>query len=218
MLVISLVILPDLLIDPGVEHAWLSAQVRFEGFHEIVLVELLDRIIRLRVLQVSEYARLGRTHLNASRLEASRDAMVAERAFLRGLRDRAQEPAAVRAGLDAKAAANAVRRIDQHRPIRRIESRPHRAYLGAGRVLAEIAQLGHEERMLNPLLRHRRLGITMNPAVRRIHQRLAGRARGAWWGFPNDVAPAPGPEMGALGNVFLFLAARGAKAAADASV
>src|ERR1035438_8081673 len=158
-LVISLVILPDLLVDAGVEQARFGAQVRLEGCHEVVLVELPNRIVRHRMLQIAEDPGLGWANLNTSRLEtlALRDPMVAKRALLRRLRHRAEEPAAVRARLDAKAAADTVIRIDQHRPVRCVEGRAHRAHLDAGRVLAEIAELRHEERMLDLILWHGRL-------------------------------------------------------------
>src|ERR1019366_10570375 len=177
MLVITFVILPDLLVDAGVEQARLGAQVRLEGHHKVVLVKLLDRILRLRVLEIPEDSGLRRANLHTCRLEALalRDAMIAQRALLCRLRHRAEEPAAVRAGLNAKAAANAIIGIDQHRPVRRVEGRTHRAHLDARRVLAEIAKLGHEERMLDLLLRHGRLRITVDAAVRTIHQRLPAR-------------------------------------------
>src|ERR1035441_5634971 len=172
-LVIAFVILPDLLVDAGVEQTRFGAQMRLKGHHEVVLVKLPDRILRLRVLEIPEDPGLRRANLHAGRLEALalRDAMVAKRALLRCLRHRAEEPAAVRAGLNAKAAANTIRGIDQHRPVRRGEGRAYRAYLDARRVLAEIAKLGHEERMLDLLLRHGRLRITVDAAVRTIDRK-----------------------------------------------
>src|SRR5664279_3881460 len=123
-LVSPFVILPYLLINSGVEQARLGAQVRLEGRHEVVLLKLQDRIVRLRILKVSEDTGLGGANFNTRRLEASRNTVVAQRAFLRRLGHGAEEPAAVRAGLDAKAAADAVLRIDQDRPVRRVERRP----------------------------------------------------------------------------------------------
>src|ERR1035441_4822595 len=177
MLVIAFVILPDLLVDAGVEQARFGAQVRLEGHHEVVLVKLLDRILRLRVLEITEDPGLRRANLHTGRLEALalRDTVVAKCALLRRLRHRAEEPAAVWARLDAKAAADTVIRIDQHRPVRGVERRAHRAHLDARRVLAEIAELRHEERMLDLILRHGRLRITVDAAVRTIHQCLAAR-------------------------------------------
>src|ERR1035438_6211836 len=78
ILVIAFVILPDLLVDAGVEQARLGAQVRLEGHHKVVLVKLLDRILRLRVLEIPEDPGLRRANLHTGRLEALalRNAMV----------------------------------------------------------------------------------------------------------------------------------------------
>src|ERR1019366_9418929 len=137
--------LPDLLVDVGVEHPRLGAQVRFEGEHLVLADEFLDRVVLDRVLQVAEATRMARAHLDAGRLEAARDAVVAERAFLRRLGLRVHETAAVGTGLDAEPAADAVGRIHQHGPVRRVERGSDRAGLGAGGMLAEIAEFRDEE-------------------------------------------------------------------------
>src|SRR5271157_2704708 len=105
--------------------------------------------------------------------------MIAKRAFFGRTRDRIQKPAAVRTGLNAETAPDAILRIDEHRPVRRVESRADRAGLRAGGMLAEVAKLGHEERVLNLLRRHRRRPKTSHPPLGAVHQRLAPRLRGA---------------------------------------
>jgi hypothetical protein len=56
-----------------------------------------------------------------------------------------QKPGSIRAGLDAVATTNAIVGVYQYDAVRRLECRPDRTHLNAGRVLAVIAELGHEE-------------------------------------------------------------------------
>ena len=122
-----------------------AAEMGFQGEHLVLLDERLDRIVCHGVFQVAKDARFCRADLHAGRFQSPRDAVIAQRAFLRRFGFRIQEAAAVRAGLDAKAAADAIIRIHQDRAVRRVERRAHRAHLRAGRGFAQIAQLGDEE-------------------------------------------------------------------------
>src|ERR1039458_6905913 len=139
--------LPDLLVDVRVENPRLGAQVRLEREHLVLADEFLDRVVLDRVLQVAEDARLGGADLDAGRPEAARDAVVAQRALLRRLGLRVQEPASVGAGLDAEPAADAVGGVHQHRAVGAVKRGPNRARLRAGRMLAEVAELRDEERI-----------------------------------------------------------------------
>src|SRR5271157_5273390 len=139
--------LPDLLVDVRVEDPRLGAQVRLEREHLVLADEFLDRVVLDRVLQIAEDARLGGANLDAGRLQPARDAVVAKRALLSSLRHRVQEPAAVGAGLDAEAAADAVIWIHQHRAVGAVERGPDRTRLGARRMLTEIAELRDEKRL-----------------------------------------------------------------------
>ena len=99
----------------------------------------------LGFLQVGQHARLRGTGFAAGRGEALRDAVIAQRAFVGRVRFRIEEAAAVRAGLDAVAAAEAVFLIHQHDAVGSHERRAHRADLHARRVGAVVAELGDEE-------------------------------------------------------------------------
>src|SRR5579883_523601 len=154
--------LPYLLVDTGVIHPRVRAQVRFEGLYFVILVEPLYRVVGGRVFQIAENPRLGRTDFHASRVKAARDAMVAKRAFFGRLGYRVQEPAAIRTRLNAETAADAILRIDQHRAVRGVKRGPHRANLNTSRVLAQVAKLGHKEGVLNLFLGHRRFWESMH--------------------------------------------------------
>ncbi len=105
--------------------------------------KLMDRI--LRVLQIGKLPRASGTGFATRRGEALGDAVIAERALVRRLRLGIEEAAAVGAGLDAVAAAEAVLLVDQHDAIWGDEGGAHRADLGAGRICAVIAHFGNEE-------------------------------------------------------------------------
>jgi hypothetical protein len=105
--------------------------VGLEVLYQVISVELLQWIVRQRIFYVSEDTCLSGTHFHASRLKTPGDAMIAKTALLSGVRDGIHEPAAIGASLYAEATANAIVRIHQHGPIRRIEGRPHRTDLRA---------------------------------------------------------------------------------------
>src|ERR1043166_9031840 len=97
----SAIILPHLLVHARIQHARPGAQVRFEGLNLVGRNEPLDRIVSAGILQVAENSRLGGADLDAGRFEPAGDAVIAQRAFFRGLGLGIQEAAAVRAGLNA---------------------------------------------------------------------------------------------------------------------
>src|SRR5215472_6412007 len=99
--------LSDLLVDAGVEQARFRAQVRLEGLHAIVLVKLLDGIVWNRILQIAKHARLRRANFDTRGFQPTGNPMVAQRALLGRFGNRTEKTAAVRAGLDAKAAPDA---------------------------------------------------------------------------------------------------------------
>src|ERR1035437_1096562 len=217
-LVISTVILSDLLVQAGAENARFRAQMRFEHLHTIVFVKLLNRIVRNRVFQIAEDARLGRTNFNARRFYSAGDAVIAQRALLGGFGDRIQETAAVGTGLDAKAAADAVFQINQHGAVGRLEGGADRTHPHTKGVFTEIAQLRDEERVLDLILRQERVGETVHPAVGRIHQRLAPGLSRARFRLGDDVTLNPGAKVRPLRHAVFPLARLHAKPAADALV
>src|SRR5208282_1650070 len=197
-LVTAPVMLPYLLVQTGVENAGFGAQMRLEHLHPVFFVKFLERIIRGQIFQIAKDARLRRTNLDAGRLQSARDAMITQGALFSGLGDRAQEPGAIRTGLDAKGAADAVFRVNQHRAIRRAKRRADRTGLNARRILTQVAQLRDEERVLDLILRQGRFGEPVHPAVGRIHQRLAPGLIRARLRLGDDVTLDPGAEVRAL--------------------
>src|ERR1039457_3436762 len=173
ILVTSPVILPYLLVQAGVEDAGFGAQMRLEHLHPVFFVKFLERIIGMQIFQIAKYARLRRTNLDTGRLQSARDAMITKRPILGRAGDRIQESGAIRTGLDAKGAADAVLRRNEHRAIRRAKRRADRTGLDARRILAQVAQLRDKERVLNLILRQGWFRETMHPAVGRIYDRLA---------------------------------------------
>src|SRR5208283_3250154 len=160
ILVISPVILPYLLVQAGIEDTGFGAQMRLEHLHPVVFIKFLERIICQQIFQIAKYARLRRTNLDAGWLQSARDAMITQGALFSGLGDRIQEPGAIRTGLEAKGATDAVFRVNQHRAVRRTKRRADRTGLDARRILTQVAQLGDEERVLNLILRQWRFGET----------------------------------------------------------
>ena len=170
--------------------------------------ELVDRV--LRVLEVAEHPRLGGAGLAAGGGEPLRDPVVAEAALVHRLGARVDEAAAVGAGLHAVAAAEAVRLVHEHDPVRALEGRAHRADLHAGRVRAVVAQLGDEE-VLRPVAGAVLLGEAVVAPVRRVDLRALDVP------VRHVVALDPGPEVvGLARDVVLLLAGPHAVAAADA--
>src|ERR1035438_3239187 len=215
MLVTSFM-LSYLLVQARVKHTGFGAQMRLEHLHPVFFVKFLERIIGMQIFQIAKNARLRRTNLDTGRLQSARDAMITKRAFFSGLRDRVQEPGAIRAGLDAKGAADAVFRVNQHRAVWRAKRRPDRTDLHAWRIFAQVAKLRDEERVLNLVLRQGRFRKTVHSAVGRIHNRLATGLIRAWFRLGDDVALNPGAIERTFRNaVFLFARLR-AKPAADA--
>src|SRR5690242_18623360 len=68
ILVTSPVISPDLLVEPGVEHAGFGAQMRLEHLHPILFIKFPERIVCRQIFQVAKNARFRRTDLDAGRL------------------------------------------------------------------------------------------------------------------------------------------------------
>ena len=146
------------------------------------------------------------------------DPVIAKRAFLRGLGDRVQKAAPIRAGLDAKTAANAVFRINQHRSIGRIERRPHRADLHTGECSHRLQSFGTKKECRISSFGTERFAENRasprwgNPPT---SPRALRRSR---LGFGDDITLDPGAEKGAFRDMILFFASLGAKSAADALI
>ena len=85
------------------------------------------------------------TGFAAGRGESLGDAVIAQRALVGRVRLGVEEAAAVGAGLDAVAAAEAIFLVHQHHAVGSDERRADRADLHARRVRAVVAELGDEE-------------------------------------------------------------------------
>ena len=132
---------------PGIEDARFGPKMRFEPLHTVVAKNAWIGSFSTGFFRSPKMrASLGQT-LHTGRFKPAGDPVIAEGALLGGMGDRVEEPAAVRAGLDAKAAADAILGIDQHRAVGGLKGRADRADLGTRRVLALVAELGHEERV-----------------------------------------------------------------------
>src|SRR5579863_6708331 len=86
------------------------------------------------ILEVGKLPRPGWTGLATRGGQAFGDAVITECAFLGSTRVRIQKTAAIRAGLNAVPAADAIFFVNKHNTIRRDECRADRTYLGAGRI------------------------------------------------------------------------------------
>ena len=163
------------------------------------------------VLQIRQHARRRGARLAARRRQALRDAVITERALLRHVLFRMDEPAAVRTRLDAIAAAETVLLIHQHHAVRSRERGAHRANLRARGIRAVVAQLGHEELFHAGRKRPGPGGEAVPAAVGRIDDRLFHVL------VVHLVALHPRPEE-AFRNVVLRRAGPHAVAAADALI
>ena len=131
----------------------LGVQVRLE--HVDLVHALQPRQRAGDAVHVTEHAGLRRTDLDARRQQSFRDAVVAEGALVGGLLLGVQVARAVRAGLDAVAAADAAGIVDQHHTVLGLEGRADGTHLHAGRVGALVAQLRNEEAPEDVLFHHR---------------------------------------------------------------
>src|SRR3989344_4202542 len=136
-----------LLVQPDVKDVRRGTHLGFQDPCPVFADELADRA--LGIILIPEDARVRGTDLHARRLQPARDAVVTPGAFVRPPVHRVEQPHAVRAGLDAVLAADAVVVVDEHHAVRSTEGGAHRADLDARRVLTLVAELRHEERLLD---------------------------------------------------------------------
>src|SRR5690349_24846037 len=88
----------------------------------------------VRIFEIGELPRAGGASFAARCGQAFGDAVVAERAFFRGIRFWIQKAAAVWARLNAIAAADAVFFVNEDNAVRGNESSADRTHLRAGRI------------------------------------------------------------------------------------
>src|SRR5664280_3803104 len=193
------------------------AGLGFQHAHPIVLDELA--YWALFVVAVAENARADRTNLDASRLQLLGNAVVTPGALVGDVLFLIEEARAVRAGLHAILAADAISMIDDDDAILGFVGRAGRTYLHAGRIRAVIAQLRHKEGLFD-------IGVLV-PVGKTIFA-LLGRRRDIHrvglavdlrfvLALQGDVALDPGAEvMWVQRNVVFFLAGLEATQAADA--
>src|ERR1019366_2070067 len=136
-------ILDHVLVYAHIKDIRRIAGLGFQHAHSIVLDKLA--YWTLFVVAIAENARADRTNLHASRLQAFSDAVIAPGALVGDVLFLIEEARAVRAGLHAILAADAVSMIDDDDAVVGLVGRAGRTYLHAGRIRAGIAQLRHEE-------------------------------------------------------------------------
>ena len=100
----------------------MRCHLRFQNLHAVRPQELVNRI--LRVFQIGELSRPGRTDLTTCGGQSLGDPVIAERALFAVLVCGLNKPAAVGASLHAVAATEAVFLIDQHHAIGMIKVAP----------------------------------------------------------------------------------------------
>src|SRR5664280_1911436 len=105
-------------------------ELRLQDLDLVIPQEIVDRVFR--VLEVDELPRARGAALAAGRREALRDAVVAQVALVDRFRARVDEPAPVRAGLHAVAAAEAVGFVHEDGAVGALERGAHGAHLRAG--------------------------------------------------------------------------------------
>src|SRR3989344_7359287 len=136
-----------LLVQPDVKDVRRGAHLGFQNPCPVFADELADRA--LGIILIPEDAAVGWAHLHARGLQPPGDTVVTPGAFVRHPVRMVVLPHAVRAGLDAVLAADTVVVIDEHHAVRSTEGGGHRADLYARRVLTLVAELRHEERLLD---------------------------------------------------------------------
>src|SRR5210317_358311 len=134
---------PHILIETDIEHMRLGAVFVLEHRHPLGRYDLGHRIVR--VPQVRYSAGIESAGLDAGRIHALRDPVVAEVAFVRDLVNRMEEAHTIRAGHDAVATSDAPVAVYEDNAITGLVGRAYGTYLHARRVIALVAELRHEK-------------------------------------------------------------------------
>src|SRR5208337_2170752 len=116
-------------VQPVVEHLRSCSEVRLQHLDHVSLQKSVNWI--MRILQVRQLPRPGRTRFATRGGQALRDAVVTQGAFLRRMPVRMKKAASVRTCLNAVAAAQAIVVIDQHHTVGSMVGGTHWAYLRA---------------------------------------------------------------------------------------
>src|SRR5271157_1888408 len=134
---------PDRTVEAVVKELRASREMRLQDLHRVRFQKGVYRIAG--IFQVGQLPRARGTCLATCGGQALRDPVITERAFIGSMFFGMEETASVRAGLDAIAAAQAIIVIDEHHSIGCMKSGADGAHLGARRIDAVVAHLGHEE-------------------------------------------------------------------------
>src|SRR5665647_3414536 len=113
----------------------------FEHVNPVVLDELTDRA--LLVVAIAEDARAGRADLDAGRLQSLGDPVITPRALVRDVPALVEETRAVRAGLHAVLATDAIGMVDDDDAVFGLVGRAGWAYLHAGRMGTVVAPVSY---------------------------------------------------------------------------
>src|ERR1035437_7861563 len=122
--------LPDRPVEAVVKDFRPGGEMRLQNLDLVVPQEIVDRVFR--VLEVDELPRARGAALAAGRREALRDAVVAQVALVDRFRAGVDEPASVRTGLHAVAAAEAVGLVHEDGAVGALERGANGAHLRAG--------------------------------------------------------------------------------------
>jgi len=158
-------------VETEIEDVRLCPVLVFEHSHSLSRNDFGYRVIG--VFEVRQPSSAECATLNAGRLQAFGNPVVAEIAFVGDLVFRVEEPHAVGASHDAVAAADAPFPIYKDHAVVRLVRCADRAYLDAGRVIALIAELWYKKCLcdifrINLLSPNVATGKTVSPAIGRI--------------------------------------------------
>ena len=117
-------------VQPEVVSLGAGGHLRLQYLHAVRFQELVNRVVG--ILEIHQLPRTGRANLATRGGQALGDPVIAKRALVRDSFFRVNIAAAVRAGLHAIRAAQAVLLIHQHHTVRSHKGRTHRADLRAG--------------------------------------------------------------------------------------
>lgn len=178
--------------------------MRLQYLHGMGTQKFMNRIFR--VFQICQLPGARRANLAAGGGQTLGDAVIAERAFLRRVRLRVDEPASVRAGLHTVTASEAIVLINENDSIRADEGGANGANLRARRIRTVITELGDKEVFAADVLIQRK---SLLASIWRLHFRTLDRV------VSDVVALDPGAEV-AVRDVVFLRAGPNATAAADA--
>ncbi len=206
----------------------LEADVKDLGFGAVFFLQhpdplshddLRDRVIG--VLDIADQARTEGACVHAGGLHSLRDPVIAEVALLGCVIYRVEEPNTVGTAHDTVAAADTPRPVHQHHAVLGLVGCAHGAHLHAGRVVALVAKLGHEECLIDVFIFDvLELALAkVDFRVRKTVPRTLGCVGVDLAVLRHHIALDPGPRhVRVVGYLVFLLAGLDAEAAAHALI